>query len=116
TRASTSTSSCAADAGAPAAPADTEAMADAPLLERLAALPPVPVSELIGIMAEPARLSRDPLFAGLVGVDDSGSAAVPPLVPAGLERLGQRADATCYGALIEALTGMWNAAVRGAVV
>jgi hypothetical protein len=91
-------------------------MADVPLLERLAALPPVPVSELIAIMAEPERLSRDPLFAGLVGVDDSGAAAVHPLVPAVLERLGQRADATCYGALIEALTGIWNAAVRGAVV
>jgi len=91
-------------------------MTDVPLLERLAALPPVPISELIGIMAEPERLSRDPLFAGLVGVDESGARAVHPLVPAVLERLGQRADATCYGALIEALTGILNAAVRVAVV
>ena len=28
----------------------------------------------------------------------------------------QKPDATCYAALIEALTGIWNAAVRGAVV
>ena len=30
--------------------------------------------------------------------------------------LGERPDASCYGALIEALTGIWNAAVRSAVV
>ena len=28
----------------------------------------------------------------------------------------QKPDATCYAALLEALTGIWNAAVRGAVV
>ena len=39
-----------------------------------------------------------------------------PLVAAVLEHLGQKPDATCYPALLEALTGIWNAAVRGAVV
>jgi hypothetical protein len=33
-----------------------------------------------------------------------------------LEHLKQRPEGTCYGALLEALTGIWNAAVRGAVV
>jgi hypothetical protein len=41
---------------------------------------------------------------------------VHPLLAAVIEHLKQKPDATCYAALIEALTGMWNAAVRGAVV
>jgi hypothetical protein len=39
-----------------------------------------------------------------------------PLVPAVLQHLVQREDLTCYAALIEGLTGIWNAAVRAAVV
>ena len=45
-----------------------------------------------------------------------GSPAVHPLLAAVLEHLGRRPDGTCYAALLEALTGIWNAAVRGAVV
>ena len=56
------------------------------------------------------------MLAGLAGVDDEGEAAVHPLLASVLEHLKQKPDATCYAALIEALTGMWNAAVRGAVV
>jgi hypothetical protein len=88
---------------------------DQPLLERLAGLPPVPVSELVAIF-ERAGLTKDPLLAGLVGEDEEGRPAVHPIVAAVLEHLGQKPEATCYAALLEALTGIWNAAVRGAVV
>jgi len=91
-------------------------MPDVPLLERLAGLPPVPISELASLLTEPRTVAKDPLLAGLVGRDEHGEPAVHPLLPAVLERLQQRPEATCYGALIEALTGIWNAAVRGAVV
>lgn len=91
-------------------------MPDAPLLERLAGLPPVPVSEVIGLFDEPRGLAKEPLLAGLVGVDEEGEPVLHPLVPAVIEHLRQRPDAACYGGLIEALTGIWNAAVRGAVV
>ena len=64
-------------------------------------------------MPEPGR---DPLLAGLAGVDDEGEPAVHPLLAVVVEHLKQKPDATCYAALLEALTGMWNAAVRGAVV
>jgi PPOX class probable F420-dependent enzyme len=91
-------------------------MPDAPLLERLAALPPVPVSELVALLGEPRALARDPVLAGLVGADEQGEPALHPLLLAVVEGMQQRPDATCYGALIEALTGIWNAAVRGALV
>lgn len=94
----------------------TTVSGDSPLLERLAGLPPVPVTELLALLERPAVLAKDPLLAGFVGVDDEGRPAVHPLVAAVLEHLGQKADATCYAALLEALTGIWNAAVRGAVV
>jgi hypothetical protein len=89
---------------------------DAPLLERLAGLPAVPIAELLDVLETLPDLARDPLFAGLVGVDEQGSPAVHPMLAAVLDHLKQRPDATCYDALIEALTGIWNAAVRGAVV
>lgn len=89
---------------------------DAPLLDRLAGLPPVSIAELVDLLDRMPDLGRDPLFAGLAGSDDEGAPAVHPLLTAVMEHLRQRPDATCYAALIEALTGMWNAAVRGAVV
>jgi hypothetical protein len=89
--------------------------ADQPLLDRLAGLPPVPVSDLVAIF-ERAGLAQDPLLVGLVGEDEEGRPAVHPLVAAVLEHLGQKPDATCYAALVEALTGIWNAAVRGALL
>ncbi len=89
---------------------------DAPLLERLAGLPPVSVEELIALLDGLPDLSKEPLLAGLVGVDEDGTAAVHPLLTAVVEHLRQRPETTCYAALLEALTGMWNAAVRGAVV
>jgi len=91
-------------------------MADAPLLERLAQLPAVRIAELVELLERTPNPARDPLLAGLVGVDEAGDPAVHPLLPAVVAHLGQRPDATCYGALIKALTGIWNAAVRSAVV
>jgi hypothetical protein len=90
--------------------------ADVPLLERLAGLPAVPISELIRLLEAIPDLSKEPLLAGLVGVDDQGEPAAHPLLGLVVEHLKERPGGTCYGALLEALTGVWNAAVRGAVV
>src|SRR5207245_10241838 len=38
------------------------------------------------------------------------------LVPTALQQVQRKGDLTCYGALLEGLTGIWNAAVRAAVV
>jgi hypothetical protein len=89
---------------------------DLPLLERLAGLPAVPVSELLALLEGLSDISKEPLLAGLVAVDDQGEPAAHPLLGLVLEHLKERPDATCYAALLEALTGIWNAAVRGAVV
>ena len=89
---------------------------DAPLLERLAQLPAIPVAELVDLLERMPNLAKDPLLAGLVGVDEDGEPALHPLLASVVEHLRQRPDGTCYGALIEALTGIWNAAVRGAAV
>lgn len=89
---------------------------DVPLLERLAGLPPVAISELRMLVERGAGLSRDPLLAGFVAADEEGTPALHPLAAAMLAQIEHRPDATCYTALIEALTGIWNAAVRGAVV
>ena len=55
---------------------------------------------------------RGPLF----GVDDEGEAVVNPLVPTVLQQFQDKPELTCYAALLEGLTGVWNAAVRAAVV
>ena len=89
---------------------------DSPLLDRLAGLPPVSVADLLAVLERMPEFERDPMLAGLVGVNEEGEPAVHPLLVAVIEHLKQKPDATCYAALIEALTGMWNAAVRGAVV
>jgi len=81
---------------------------DLPLLERLAGLPAVSLAELVTLLEGVPDLSKEPLLAGLIGVD--------PLLGMVLEHLKERPDGTCYAALLEALTGIWNAAVRGAVV
>ena len=89
---------------------------DVPLLERLAQLPAVPVAnaaELLETLAEPGA---DPIIGPLFGADEDGNAAVNPLVPMVLEHMQQKQDGTCYAALLEGLTGIWNAAVRAAVV
>ncbi|MBI4588629.1 MAG: hypothetical protein HY725_07300 [Candidatus Rokubacteria bacterium] len=89
---------------------------DAPLLERLAQLPAVPVAQLLSLLQRMGRLDQDPLLARLVAVDEEGERAAHPLLTAVLQHLGRDPQSTCYQALLEALTGIWNAAVRAAVV
>ena len=89
---------------------------DVPLLERLAQLPPVPAAEAAALVERLATPQGDPVVGPLFGVDDEGEPVVNPLVPAVLTSLQDKADLTCYGALLEGLTGIWNAAVRAAVV
>jgi hypothetical protein len=89
---------------------------DSPLLDRLAGLPPVSVADLLAVLEGMPEIGRDPMLAGLAGVTEEGEPAIHPLLAAVIEHLKQKPDTTCYAALIEALTGMWNAAVRGAVV
>src|SRR4026207_1754667 len=43
-----------------------------------------------------------------------GVAGARPRLGLVLEHLKTRPDVTCYAALLEALTGIWNAAARGA--
>jgi hypothetical protein len=86
------------------------------LLDRLAGLPPVPVRDLLTLIEAVPDPTRDPLLAGLYLHEEDGTAVAHPLLTAVTEHLAQRPDASCYATLIEALTGIWNAAVRGAVV
>jgi hypothetical protein len=89
---------------------------DVPLLERLAQLPPVPASSAVSLLERLAEPHTDPLIGPLFGVDEDGDPAVNALVPMVLQQFAEKADLTCYGALVEGLTGIWNAAVRAAVV
>jgi len=90
---------------------------DLPLLDRLAQLPPVPVSELLALLERMARPQQDALLAPLMSVDEEeGQRVVHPLLPAVIQHLQQKPGLACYQALLEALTGIWNAAVRTAVV
>src|SRR5262249_37289074 len=88
----------------------------APLLERLAQLPAVPAAAAVQLLERLAKPQTDPVIGPLFGVDEDGDVGVSPLVPAVLKQLGDRKELTCYAALIEGLTGIWNAAVRAAVV
>src|SRR2546427_9602365 len=89
---------------------------DAPLLERLAKLPPVPAAAIIELLERLPRPQTDPVIDPLFGVDEDGDPAVNPLVPAMLKQFEDKVELTCYAALIEGLTGIWNAAVRAAAV
>src|SRR5438093_13389809 len=89
---------------------------DAPLLERLAKLPAIPAAAALELLERLAQPQTDPVSGPLFGVDEESDAAVNPLVPAVLKQFGDRQELTCYAALIEGLTGVWNAAVRAAVV
>jgi hypothetical protein len=89
---------------------------DVPFLERLAQLPAVPVGDAVGLVEAMSQPGADPVIGPLFGTDDEGNVVVNPLVPAVLHHMQQKPDSTCYTALIEGLTGIWNAAVRAAVV
>ena len=91
-------------------------MADIPLLERLAQLPAVPAAEALAIMERLREPQKDPVIGPLFGVDDEGDPVVNALVPLVLQQFQAKPDLTCYQALVEGLTGIWNAAVRAAVV
>ena len=89
---------------------------DAPLLDRLAQLPPVAASEAVALLERLDTPNADPVIGPLFGADDEGETVVNPLVPVVLNALVQKEGLTCYAALLEGLTGIWNAAVRAAVV
>src|SRR3990167_8646311 len=89
---------------------------DAPLLERLAQMPAVPAADATDLVERLEDIGTDPLLGPLFAVDDEGDAVVNPLVPTVLQQFQDTADLTCYAALLEGLTGIWNAAVRAAVV
>src|SRR2546421_5626416 len=89
---------------------------DVPLLDRLAQLTPVPAAEAASLVERLDEPNADPVIAPLFGTDEEGDTLVNPLVPAVLQALAQKEGLTCYAALLEGLTGVWNAAVRAAVV
>ncbi|HWO06060.1 MAG TPA: hypothetical protein VNQ54_14765, partial [Methylomirabilota bacterium] len=60
---------------------------DLPLLERLAGLPAVSLSELVALFEGMPDLSREPLLAGLVGTDEQGEPAAHPLLGLVLDHL-----------------------------
>src|SRR5207302_6291675 len=91
-------------------------MADIPLLERLAQLPALPATAAVALLERLAQPHTDPVIGAFFGVDDDGDAVVNALVPTVLQQFQTKGDLTCYGALLEGLTGIWNAAVRAAVV
>src|SRR2546423_10406477 len=89
---------------------------DAPLLERLAGMTRVAASEVRELIERLREPQSDPVIGPLFGVDDEGEAVVNPLVPTVLQQFQDKPELTCYAALLEGLTGVWNAAVRAAVV
>ncbi|HEV8142801.1 MAG TPA: hypothetical protein VGQ77_08065 [Methylomirabilota bacterium] len=91
-------------------------MVDIPLLERLAQLPAVPAAEAVGLLERLREPNKDPVIGPLFGIDDEGDPVVNALVPVVLQHFQDTQDLTCYHALLEGLTGIWNAAVRAAVV
>lgn len=91
-------------------------MTDVPLLDRLAQLPAVAAREALALMERLPQPNRDPVIGSLFGEDDDGDPVVNALVPVVLQQFQEKPDLTCYPALLEGLTGIWNAAVRAAVV
>lgn len=89
---------------------------DVPLLERLAQMPAVPAAAAATLVAELPQAQSDPVIGPLFGVDEEGDTVVSAFVPAVLQQFQDRQGLTCYQALLEGLTGIWNAAVRAAVV
>lgn len=89
---------------------------DAPFLERLAQMPPVPVAEAVALLGRLETPQTDPVIGGFFDTDEDGDQVVSALVPAVLQQLQDKDELTCYAALLEGLTGVWNAAVRAAVV
>ncbi len=91
-------------------------MGDVPLLERLARLPAVPAAAAVDLIRSLPQPHADPVIGPFFGVDEEGDPVVNALVPAVLQHWQGKDGLTCYEALLEGLTGIWNAAVRAAVV
>lgn len=89
---------------------------DAPLLDRLAQLPAVTAASTVALLERLSDVRRDPVIGPLFGVDDEGDTVVNPLAPIVLQQFQDKPELTCHTALLEGLTGIWNAAVRAAVV
>lgn len=89
---------------------------DLPLLERLAQLPAVSAASTLALLERLPDVPRDPVIGPLFGVDEDGDTVVNPLAPAVLQKFQEKPELTCHAALLEGLTGIWNAAVRAAVV
>jgi hypothetical protein len=89
---------------------------DAPLLDRLAQMPAVPIAEAVGLVDSLPEPGADPVIGPLFSTDEEGDTVVNPLVPVVLQQFEHKSDLTCHGALLEGLTGIWNAAVRAAVM
>jgi hypothetical protein len=89
---------------------------DLPFLERLAQLPAVTAESTVALLRRLPAVHRDPVIGPLFGVDDEGDTVVNPLAPVVLQQFQDKPELTCHAALLEGLTGIWNAAVRAAVV
>src|SRR3989442_2968469 len=89
---------------------------DVPLLERLAQLPAIPAAAATTLIERLPQPPKDPVLGPLFGTDQEGDAVVNALVPTVLNQFQDKPDLTCYQALLEGLTGIWNASVRAAVV
>ena len=89
---------------------------DAPLLERLASLTAVPAASVIELLERLPRPQQDPVIGPLFGTDAEGDLVANPLLPAVLQQFQQKGELTSYAALLEGLTGIWNASVRAGVV
>ena len=89
---------------------------DLPFLERLAQLPAVTAQSTLALLEALPAVDRDPVIGPLFGINEEGETVANPLAPLVLQQFKDKPDLTCYAALIEGLTGIWNAAVRAAVV
>src|SRR5262249_62264441 len=89
---------------------------DVPLLDRLAQLTPVPATAAASLVERLDEPNSDPVIGPLFGTDEDGDTVVNPLVPAVLQALAQKEGLTCYAALLEGVSGIWDAAVRAGVV
>jgi hypothetical protein len=89
---------------------------DQPFLERLAQLPAVTAQSTLALLERLPAVHRDPVIGPLFGVNDEGETVANPLAPLVLQQFKDKPDLTCYAALLEGLTGIWNAAVRAAVM
>lgn len=89
---------------------------DTPFLDRLAQLPAVAAASAVTLLERLPDVRRDPVIGPLFGVDEEGDTVVNPLAPVVLQQFQSKPELTCHAAMLEGLTGIWNAAVRAAVV